>query len=606
MNSRKNAMRIPLDISWIKAHLGELIERIEEISKQIVYKVDADGNVTFFNNVTINNGASNEDNLSVLIEIVNKLKQQIEQIEISENINELISNLEYVKNTINELQNTLLGIYRDDMHSITHVTDNLEIHNDIVLNNENDINATIICKGGHLGFHVDNSSPITDYTKTSFVRSEGIYIDERTGQKYTTYYNWLPTDSFNTVSTPFVIHLLNGKRNENNITFSNVFGEIYIDFPTSTSLSGNEYGYVLHFTSGTAICDTTSLSVTINISEQSEFTRSEFKHSFQNPVSGGSGTVEFEFPKAVYKFDQNTTQSLTFTTTNYHYSAGVIEAVVSSGNKARLYISSTEEQRTILIKDNSQGTVQSRLIFTYSNTADDTTYLDANGEFTEAELKELLHVPSVTSTELTKLQKDGLVVSSYPETTPSQNIMFQGPGSITSRKTTASTSTDVKVIETADGEIQLNNVKKIEFNNKGDVYQTIVPGKYTYKYKYIDPDTHEEEEQTEELETIKINSNAVFTYTLPNQTEPITVSIEDLRNSASDIKELKQLTDRVITLERANMYAVSSFVESGKVIGTESPTDASVYSTYYVTEEMKPEEYTKYQLHTGTPLPSST
>ena len=79
-NTSVNAYKYPNDIKWIKAHLINQVDTaIEEILNKLVYKVDNNGNVIFYNNVSINGDDTNY-NITQLFEDVKHIREEIKQI----------------------------------------------------------------------------------------------------------------------------------------------------------------------------------------------------------------------------------------------------------------------------------------------------------------------------------------------------------------------------------------------------------------------------------------------------------------------------------------------------------------------------------------------
>ena len=142
MSGRLNVMRDRMDLSWIKAHLTDALININEVAGKIVYDIDQYGNVIFHHDVMIYDNVENKWDIKVLFETVEELKKQIN----IQNVNSLdfSGDIAHLREQLDLLEDKILGLYRDDLNAITHITDATEFHNEITMKANNVMNASII------------------------------------------------------------------------------------------------------------------------------------------------------------------------------------------------------------------------------------------------------------------------------------------------------------------------------------------------------------------------------------------------------------------------------------------------------------------------------
>ena len=582
MHNRKNAMTIPNDISWIKAHLREALIWIEEISKKIVYRIDEHGNVIFYNNVSIMDDDQTY-NIKNLFELVWSLEQDIGAISDITNITELMTQISNMKKAIEALEAKVMGFYRDGLNSITHFTDNVSMHNDLTFDANDYVNASIIGFGGHIGLNVSNTSILCSVESAK----EGSTVS-------TWYSTWKPpiegttgtTPKFGNPKTMFLLNLLRGTYDSttNAFTFDEVDGKLDFTFDSDEALT---YDVVLDIKNGKGTVSSTGMMLELNIAPTSNFIRHLFiATGTEHPDGTGETYTGLTFPQATYPFSSED-MKLTFATTSYKAVATPTPHIERDGglltNPSTILISN---DNSVKIANKLESGGVSTITFAYNpSTKGETTYLNAYvkvadpaGPTTEEweEYVKEKHIESYVSSEL---QYDGLVIDEYQ--TGDNKIKFTKNGSIevndgnTFALNVESGSSTTPVINVdSTGKLTESNVENIKMSN----YDSLAPIASNPNQNNITVGTYTQPSTTGQQDVVQINSNAVFRYYSKTADAVVSVSIDELRNGSSS-KDLKLLTDRVITLERANAYQTSDITDNAGYT-SEAPTDATVYDTY--------------------------
>ena len=397
---------------------------------------------------------------------------------------------------------------------------------------------------------------------------------------------------------------------------------------------------IIDFNSGEAKCDENGLTLIFDLSGESSFTRPEYEKQYiiTTEKDETTGTITTKVEPATTETTGSTTckfietnyalvskQQIILKTNAYIFDTTdkIIKPNLAVGDYTRLYITTTSGISNIvkLINpedykpDDPSTAIQSQFIFKVNESSAEPT---SSPSWINASLGGIgpqptgwndfvkeYNIPHQEKDEgnyqdvYTTYQYDGLTIGAYPDSTNGQQIIFEDKGSISSVNT--------NIININNGTVDLEHVTKIGFepttHNKDDT-KTIVP---LDKHDYIDPTDKQNPNRTTG-ETIEINANAVFTYTPDGSTSPVSICVEELRQAASNSKDLKQLIDRVITLERASIYSVSSLVEHEQEntgFDGETPTDKQIFATYYIDDDTNTSTLKDYQKHTGTALPAT-
>lgn len=596
MIGKKNDMRIPLDISWIKAHLADALIQIDSISNKLLYSIDPEGNVVFPKDVSINNSSTNYS-ITNLFDVVKNLKQQIDNLNFANNVNEFITNLEAIKLSIAQLQNNLIGLYRNGQASITHIIDNVSAHNDITFTGENGINASIIAAGGRFGFTDDSVVYAKGYNKTSEITTYN--IDE-----------WHPDNNFQDVNTLYLISLLNGHYNNDKsvITFDKVDGEIVFHYPTTSQ--SNEYDFVLHFDEGTAVVDNTHLVINFVLSPQSSFTQYEYSKTIEG--------LEYTYPKTTYyiKVDNPTQNTISFESSNYKLNISTHE-IECSANNPKLYI--VENSRTFYLSNSNDDETDQKIsviIFTRGTSDDTTTYINAcvpDHSVSEEVWQAFENSIHMEDQSMSKFEYNGMTVEKYPN--GGNTIIFEQNGDIVFNQDGNIYAGETPVISTNyssnTATLNLDKVSEIKFGSDSDNQPTISVNNNSLNMRRLNTinfgSSNNDPAISFDGTDFCITANAKFTYSIDGKEKSITIN--DLL--LSDQKEINILRDRIITLERINNYQSSNYIRNypSGIGAQDTPTDAAIIGKYYLNPGDIPTtpsgKLPDDKRHTGEELPTT-
>ena len=592
LNYNKNNYKYPNDIKWIKSHLLNHVDNaLEEISQKVsVYKVDGKGNVIFNTPIIINDGDESY-NITEIFEEIEHVRQEITQINNLSDIESVINNLNVIRQSITDLENNLIGITRDAYQSTTNINDETKIHNNLSIDKNGFANASIIGYGVHCGLLTGEQG-----TKIRCVKKIN---DPNTGEETEKVAYWIPP-TYSTVAeakmfdvkTFYLISLLSGVSQNNIWSFNQVKGSIIFNVYDESKLL---YGFNINISNGKCIVNkqnTDSFVLTANIDNKSSFTRGEF--SITDEETG----EEILFNEEIYSVSSSD-QVIKFITNDYKLNNDGTDIITSNTSTPKLYIDPVDFSFDVINNQEEGSSKYSAIKFyTNSNNRNYGTYLNAyipTGQSgpTNDEKTEFAQNYNIDVNVLDNLSTNGLHVQSIP-TEDKNSINFLGSGNVQVGENKSFnirvdgqtepiiTSSAIKTIFKTTNNNNQNNMLEINqngLNANALIDSTLKPvltadnnGLTIQEVKTItfQPGTHTVRIIHDDImnQTLfDFDADAQFTYIEGGEQK--TVKISQLLSGTE--QRIKELENRIITLERQNWFMGSTMVDNPIYF---TPTDA--------------------------------
>lgn len=560
INQTVNAYKFPNDINWIKAHLLNHVDvAIEEIRRKLVYVVDKNGNVIFNKNVSIN-GDNVNYNINQLFEDVKNLKSAISNIDELNNIQSILVQLESVRDSIQALGNNLIGITRDGYEMITHINDDVEVHNNVKIDKVGYATASVIGYGGKIGLNSHNTA----------IKCVHKYKDGDEEKTITT--EWHPpsgkeeeTQTMFDVKSLFMFSFLQGVEQSGKLHFAHVKGGLDFDIMEGVN---EDYGLSLTFDDGECDINATGMSLLVRISKGSRFLRGKF-----DVTNETSETITI--PQEHYLVNSSD-QTIKLYTTDIKYNS--LTKQIESRSHPVIYVESDDCAFNISnANDEERG--YSTITFHTANRTSEGTYLnayvpsgDSGPNHDEKIAFEQLFDVNVDDRDdfWSNLVSTGAKLQEEP--TENKNaVEFEGNANIkfgTNDSFVVYNNESTPFIQANnDNGMKLNQANSIKFKSTNTVAPEITFG------NAVNPGASGQ--------LFKFNNDAEFTYKV-NDTETKTVKISELMAGESEV--IKQLENRIITLERNNWYSTSSMTDAD-VFKPEPISDAEVITKYYTVDD---------------------
>ena len=502
INQYTNIAKYINDVKWVRYRLMTGIEgALVDINKKLVFGVDDSKNIEFPANVSIN-GDPETYNLTKLFENVQYLNQQLGNIENLSEIQEIMNNLNSIERSIQKLENNTNGFERDGYESKTNINDKIEFKNDIVLASDKPSNGSIIGYGGIFG--LDSS------VRIKCVHDENVAYWEP------------PNNDHNDYDQLFMIELLRGKVNSDSLEYDM---NLTLDYKAFDGMT-NVYEMNLVSNEGRCVSNSLGTTLTLKIDVSSNFIRGTFEKD---------GVV---YNQKAYVYSDDST--ITFHTDKIVYNSSTGFIGVSPNPTF------TIESGTLNILNQNEEGGTSELIFIPGTSLN--AYVDQSGPTAEQKDNFIKQYHISDSNIWNNVVNNGVNISNYP-TNEAASITFND-----GLKLMSNVVSD-PIVEIDDSEL---NVKLANNNVQKDVMNLTTEGLKTNSLILNKTNGMDTDPQIKVAnEKFDFNNDAQFTFDKSGESK--TVSISELSDNTQKIRELE---NRIITLERATWFINSSMVDN--------------------------------------------